>query len=47
MVRPFIFSCTDYLGHTRHVGAAPFPGGSLFSLHRPSGVYEPRKRVRP
>ena len=35
------FSCTDYLEHTRHVGAAPFRAAAFFQ-HRLSGVLELR-----
>ena len=37
MVRPFIFRCTDYLGHTRHVGAAPFRAAAFFRCTDPAG----------
>lgn len=38
MVRPFIFFCTDYLGHTRHVGAAPFRAAAFFAALTQRGV---------
>lgn len=41
MVRPFIFSALTVWGTRGTLVLRPF------SLHRPSGVYEPRKRVRP
>ena len=34
----FYFSCTDYLGHTRHVGAAPFRAAAFFRCTDPAGV---------
>ena len=37
MVRPFIFRCTDYLGHTRHVGAVPFRAAAFFRGTDPAG----------
>ena len=45
MVRPFIFPALTIWG-TEARWCCAFPGGSLFSLHRPSGVLELRQRVR-
>ena len=45
MVRPFIFPALTIWG-TRGTLVLRLSGRQPFSLHRPGGVYEPRKRVR-
>ena len=46
MVRPFIFPALT-VWSTRGTLVLRLSGRQPFLLHRRSGVYEPRKRVRP